>query len=191
MDVKIKVLNGWKNTLDMARQTVNKDSTGKEPSDSWKRRMLLAEHSPIRELRFLIQFSAIKTWVSQHLARHDFGGEHHAIDCAAVQYVATQRTDRTNINRDEQKQSHPVQHSMTVNAQDLINMSRKRLCENASKETREAWEDVKCGISLGDPQMADAMVPECIYRGFCPELKCCGFVNTEKYKKQRKLYIAR
>lgn len=191
MDVNIKVLNGWKNALDMARQTVNKDSTGKEPSDKWKKQMLLAEHSPIRELRFLTKLASIPTWISQHIARHDFGGEHHALDNASVQYVATQRTDRTKINRDDLPQTAPVNHSMTANAQDLINMSRKRLCGNASKETREAWEDVKYGISLSEPIMAEAMVPECVYRGFCPEIKCCGFVNTQRYNDQLERYRAK
>ena len=39
-----------------------------------------------------------------------------------------------------------------------------------------------------DPEMAAAMVPTCIYRGFCPEVKCCGYCLTEKYKEELKKY---
>lgn len=78
---------------------------------------------------------------------------------------------------------------MTANAQALINISRKRLCNCASKETREAWKQVKEEVRKVDPVMADKMVPECIYRGFCPEfMSSCGYVNTEKFKQELKKY---
>ena len=78
---------------------------------------------------------------------------------------------------------------MTANAQALINISRKRLCNCASKETREAWKQVKEEVRKIDPVMADKMVPECIYRGFCPEfMSSCGYVNTEKFKQELKKY---
>lgn len=182
MEIKIEKLNGWENSLRMARYTVNKSNTGKEPSSEWKKRMLLSEHSPIREVRYLIQFEGIKTWAAQHIARHDFGTEHHSMDCAAVQYGATQRTDRTGVSRDELFQAEPTNHSMTCNTQDLINISRKRLCVgSASKETREAWEQVKEKMKEMCEETSLVMVRECVYRGFCPESKCCGFTSTKQF----------
>ena len=78
---------------------------------------------------------------------------------------------------------------MTANAQALISISRKRLCNCASKETREAWKQVQDAIRKVDPVMADKMVPECIYRGFCPEfMNPCGYANTEKYQQDLKRY---
>ena len=78
---------------------------------------------------------------------------------------------------------------MTCNAQSFINISRKRLCGCASPETRHAWTLVKEYMKEFDPMLASAMVPECIYRGFCPEFdKCCGYCNTEKYKKDLEEY---
>lgn len=78
---------------------------------------------------------------------------------------------------------------MTANAQSLINISRKRLCSCASKETREAWIQVKSAIAEIDPIMASKMVPECIYRGFCPEfMNPCGYSKTEKFKNDLKIY---
>ena len=40
-----------------------------------------------------------------------------------------------------------------------------------------------------DPELASVMVPECIYRGFCPEFdRCCGYCNTEKFQEDLKKY---
>ena len=78
---------------------------------------------------------------------------------------------------------------MTANAQALIKISRKRLCNCASKETKEAWTQVKDAIAEVDPIMASKMVPECIYRGFCPEfLSPCGYSKTKKYQEDLKEY---
>ena len=77
---------------------------------------------------------------------------------------------------------------MTCNTQALINISRKRLCNCASKETREVWQAIKDKMKEVDPIMAKHMVRECVYRGFCPELKCCGFVNTSKFQEELSNY---
>ena len=37
--------------------------------------------------------------------------------------------------------------------------------------------------------MADKMVPDCVYRGFCPELSCCGFIQSKKYQEERENYL--
>lgn len=36
--------------------------------------------------------------------------------------------------------------------------------------------------------MTEKMVPECVYRGFCPERGCCGYVNTKNRQKVREEY---
>ena len=73
---------------------------------------------------------------------------------------------------------------MNCNFQALINISRKRLCNCASKETREAWQMVKDEIAKVEPELASVMVKECIYRGFCPEMFSCGYHKTEAFKKE-------
>jgi thymidylate synthase ThyX len=78
---------------------------------------------------------------------------------------------------------------MTCNAQALINISRKRLCTCASKETREVWQAVKDAIAEVDPIMARRMCRECVYRGFCPEMKPCGFVDTNKHMEEMVEYF--
>jgi thymidylate synthase ThyX len=71
---------------------------------------------------------------------------------------------------------------MTCNAQALINISRKRLCTCASKETREVWQAVKDAIAEIDPIMAKHMVRECEYRNMCPEIKGCSYYESKKIK---------
>ena len=39
-----------------------------------------------------------------------------------------------------------------------------------------------------DPVLASVMVRECIYRGFCPEMRCCGYVDTPEYQKELREY---
>ena len=174
----LEKVTSWKRVLNAARRTIGKKPIDKEPSNSWKAKLLLAEHSPIRLLEFDWTWGEIQQWVTTHLVRHHEGCE---------KFVHTQRVDRNpeleGLSRDELPQGLLNDMDMTANAQALINISRKRLCSCASKETREAWKQVKEAIREVDPIMADKMVPECIYRGFCPEfINPCGYANTKKYQ---------
>ena len=40
-----------------------------------------------------------------------------------------------------------------------------------------------------DEELAFCCVPECVYRGFCPEKYPCGRTKLEFYKKWRKEYV--
>ena len=185
--VRMERVTLWKRVLNAARRTIGKDPLDKEPSDSWKAKILLAEHSPIRLIEYEWTWSNIKQWVTTHLVRHHVGCE---------KFVHSQRGDRRAIleeygvkTRDELPQGALNDVDMTANAQALINISRKRLCSCASKETREAWIQVKEGIAKIDPVLASKMVPECLYRGFCPEwMSSCGYSKTEKFEKDLKEY---
>lgn len=183
----LEQVTSWKRVLNAARRTIGKNQLNKEPSDSWKAKMLLAEHSPIRLLEYDWSWGEIRQWVTAHLVRHHEGCE---------KFVHTQRGDRRKIledygveTRDELPQGALNDMDMTANAQALINISRKRLCNCASKETKEAWTQVKEAIAEVDPILASKMVPECLYRGFCPEfMNPCGYSKTEKYKKDLEEY---
>ena len=185
--IRMEKVTLWKRALNAARRTIGKNPLDKEPSNSWKAKMLLAEHSPIRLIEYEWTWSDIMQWVTTHLVRHHEGCE---------KFVHSQRGDRRAIleeynvsSRNELPQGATNDVDMTANAQALINISRKRLCNCASKETREAWKQVKEEVRKIDPVMADKMVPECIYRGFCPEfMSSCGYVNTEKFKQELKKY---
>lgn len=184
---RLEQVTSWRRVLNAARRTIGRKPIDKDPSDDWKGKMLLAEHSPIRLLEYDWSWDDVRQWVTAHLVRHHEGCE---------KFVHSQRGDRRKIlddygvnSRDELPQGALNDMDMTANAQALINISRKRLCNCASKETREAWTQVKEAIAEVDPVMASKMVPECIYRGFCPEfLSPCGYSKTEKYQKDLKEY---
>jgi hypothetical protein len=169
----LKVKGTWRDVADCARTTIGMIEGEKEPSSKWKKQMLQAEHSPIRTLVFNWKWIDLPYWVSVHLVRHKFGIEH---------FVSTQRSDRTGVKREDLPQGALVQHRCEANAQTIINISRKRMCIQASKETREAWMAVVGAIDKVQPEVASCCVPECIYRGFCPELKSCGWINSESAK---------
>jgi len=170
----------WKRALNAARRTIGKEPLDKEPSDNWKAGVLLAEHSPIKLVEYLISYKGLRQWVGVHLLRHGF----------MLPFIHSQREDRRKLecDRDDLPQGTPNDQDFVVNAQTLKNISRKRLCNCASKETREAWQMVKDKIREFDPVMADKMVRNCVYCGFCPELNCCGFVNTKAYQEELERY---
>ena len=179
---KWKYQDNWEDVKEAARTTISKEGPGKYPTDKWKKTILLAEHSPIRKIKFAWKWNGLKSWVSVHFVRHKYGIEH---------WVSTQRTDRTGTDRDASRQDAPVVHECEANAQALINISRKRLCAQASPETREAWQEVKKRVKSCDPVLASVMVKECVYRGFCPEFKTCGYTQTEQFKKDLEEYRKR
>lgn len=169
----------WFKVKRSARTTIHLDGSGSYPSDAWKKQILLAEHSPIRKIKVSWKWCDLKSWVSVHFVRHKYGIEH---------FVRTQRTDRTGVDRDDLPQGALVEHECEANAQALINISRKRLCSQASPETRQAWKEVLAEVNQHDPVLASVCVKECVYRGFCPEMKSCGYVNTEAYKNELESY---
>lgn len=170
--------DNWQDVKNATMTTIGK-STGKYPDSRWKRQLLQSEHSPIRKIRFSWKWADLPYWVSVHMVRHKIGIEH---------FVKTQRSDRTNICRDELPQGALVSHECEADAQALINISRKRLCSCASPETRKAWTLVKKKVAETEPELAACMVKECIYRGFCPEMFGCDFDKTEEFKKELEEY---
>lgn len=168
----------WQEAKNATLNTVGKEK-GAYPTSEWKRKLLMAEHSPIRKLKFSWKWKNLPYWVSVHFVRHKTGIEH---------FVKTQRTDRTGVDRGELPQSSPVNHECEANAQALIFISRRRLCNSASPETRAAWQMVKDEVAKHEPELASCMVRECVYRGFCPEMFSCGYTKTEAFKKELAAY---
>jgi hypothetical protein len=175
----LKTKGAWRDIADAANTTVGKEAGEKEPSSNWKIRILLAEHSPIRQLIIKSKWYDLMYWISVHIVRHKIGIEH---------WVRTQRTDRTNINRNELPQSSFVEHEIEANAQAIINISRKRLCNMASPETREAWREFLNSFKDKQPELYSVCVCDCLYRGWCYEFKSCGYHKTQDFKNKLKEY---
>lgn len=173
----LQPITTWRRVLNAARATIGRPKVSKDPKDSWKAKILLAEHSPIRLLEYDFGWKNIRQWVTAHLVRHHEGVE---------KFVHSQRADRRElpVERDLMPQGARNEMDMTCNAQAFINLSRKRMCMCASKETREAWNKVIKELRKTDPVLASKCVPECIYRGFCPEwMSDCKYHETEGYKR--------
>ena len=163
----LKIKGNWRDVVDNCRTTVGKDSLGKEPSRKFKREILISEHSPIRAISICWIWQGIPSWVATHWSRHKW-------EC----YIKTQRTDRTGINRDKLPQDAPVDFTGDANIQHLIDSFRKRLCKLASPKTRRYAEDFKTTLKPVEPEISDVLVPNCIYRGGCPEPNGCGWYDT-------------
>lgn len=188
MEVKVTRTVGWDVALADALWTVHKEPTGKEPSDTWKAKACIAEHSMLADVRFIVELKGIPCWVSQHLARHDVFASHHLRETKDIHYVATQRTDRTGVDRNKLPQDTPVDHRMSLSAKDFITISRLRLCTCASKETREVWNAILNELAKTEPVLAKLCVRNCVYRGFCPEFTTCGYTSTSKYAQELLMY---
>ena len=171
----IKVNGTNRDIADRCRTTVGMDVGEGEPSPEYMKKLYMSEHSPIRVKHFIVRIENLPYWIAMHFRTHKIGVEH---------FIRTQRTDRTGSNtpRDELPQGTLVTMDMELNPQSCISISRKRLCGQASAETRKVWKAVVDAISKVDRPLAECCVPECLYRGFCTEMKPCNYNNT-KYQK--------
>lgn len=152
----------------------------KEPSGRWKYKLTKALHSPIRLVTYWIQMMDVPYWVIGHLVRHHQGVE---------KFVSSQRSDRTGIPRDDLPQNNPVNTGFALNAQAMINISKKRLCRLASPETQAVWGYVIAELGQIDPIVAHFCRAECVVCGTCNEMKPCGYYKTEKFAKEREYYL--
>lgn len=173
MKIVITKVTSWTEVLNSARFTWRKSPKSGEPSVKWKKKIIKAEHSPLRCLMFNIDMYDIPSYTAGHFVRH----------IHAQPFVSTSRpdTDGHQVPRDEQKKSDLVNCRLFLNAEEIINISRKRLCNKAELPTRQVWQAVIAELRKTEPELANACVPNCIYRGFCPEFKSCGFADSELF----------
>lgn len=162
------ICDDWKRIKNHCRTTDNKDFTEKDPSDTFKKKLLIAEHSPIRLLEFDWTWKSIFYWVSTEWSRHK-----------NEKFISTQRDDRLidDTPRGKKPQDAAVNYDGYANMQNLIDIWRKRLCYQATPEARELAEDFKMKLRETHPLEAAVMVPNCIYRLGCPEFQTCGYLH--------------
>ena len=159
----------WMKIKSACMTTISKEA-GKEPTQEWKRRLLLCEHSPIRRGTISWKFDEMPYCISTHFVRHHEGVE---------KWVGTERADRTEIkDRSQRSQMDMVPMEMEANIQAIINISRKRLCTSADPLTIKYWKAVLEAIKEYDEDIYWACVPECVRCGGCPEYKSCGYYDN-------------
>lgn len=163
--IKAPTEQDWQWAKTCTLNTVGKSST-KLPTSEWKEKLIASEHSPLREIWFGFKM-VIPYWVSVHFVRHHIGVNH---------YVQTQRSDRQDqYDRNKAPQDTLVSHIMSVNLQELVFMSHKRLCKQASPETREVMQEL-CKLAIeAVTELEGYLVPLCKYRnGKCTEFFPCN-----------------
>ena len=181
MRIVITRKTSWTDVLNAARFTQRKEDLDKEPSTKFKKNIIKAEHSPLRCLMFNIDLYDIPSYSATHLVRH----------VHAQPFVSTSRpdVDGKQVPREEQKKSDPVNLRLFLNAEEIINISRKRLCNKAELDTRKIWNKVIAEFNKIEPELACACVPNCVYKGFCPEFESCGYTKLINFYDRRGEYI--
>lgn len=155
----------WMACKERALVTIGKTEGIKPPTEEWKKKILEARHSPIRRLRFSFYIEC-PSWVSVHLCRH----------VHAQPYVKSQRNDRQNeYDRNKAPQDSPVCMILDVNAEALITIANKRLCIQASDETRMLVTAMCDAVIEANPEFANELVPMCVREGGCHEMNPCGY----------------
>lgn len=169
--MRIKNANWSKDLQEAAMNTINKKwDDGKEMTPELFRKYIISEHSPIRGVELRVSLLNIPYYNSVHIARH----------VHAVHYVTTNRPDRTGKQRSP---DDTVNHLFDINVQGLIDMMRKRLCIGKVDETTyKIMLEVKKFLMHSDDAymkvLGECLVPNCVYRGGCPEFKSCGFFKS-------------
>lgn len=128
--------------------------------------LLRARHSPIRVLQFAFLIEGIPSNTATHLARH----------VHAQPYISSLRNDRQDrMDGDLAPRNTPVDMIYYVNAEELMVIANKRLCNKAAERTREVVE-LMCGMAQqAVPELKGLLVPMCEWRGgLCPEIVSCG-----------------
>lgn len=183
MEIEITKVTSWVDVANAARFTKRRGPlpSNQKPSIKFMKRMVRTEHSPLRCLLFNIDFYDIPYYVSVHLVRH----------VHAQPFVSTSRPDIDGNQkpREEQKKTDLVNMRLFLNAQEIINISKVRLCSKAELETRKIWAEVVRKLNQVEPILAAACVPSCVYRGFCPEIEPCGYYHTDGYTRKYDDYI--
>lgn len=200
MTIKITKLTG----LDLLRKA-NSFTTGHDSGMSLATAYRHG-HSPIRTQLFCIELSDIPLFVASQLVRShigvqwyqrskrtDRGGSDFEYEC---EELAREVENNELLSESEQRKAEfqiaedirhlprcfdryaPTDLMCIANAEAIINISHKRLCAKASKETREIWQAVCELIDEQDPDLFLHLVPQCIFRGVCPEPCSCGYLRT-------------
>lgn len=164
----------WMDCKDCALETVGLRAKN-APDSEWRRKILRARHSPIRELLYKYRITDLPYYIAMHLVRHHAGCQ---------PYVRTQRNDRqSNYDRRKAPQDALVTMRWTLNAESLMNLANKRLCEHATEETREVVQEM-CRLAIeATPELYGLLVPMCIRNGGrCDEMKPCDKYNWGETK---------
>ena len=181
MKITIKRLTSWDEVYDSALFTQRKEPNGKKPTSKWKLKTCYAQHSVLRDLIFTIKIEDVESQIISHLIRHqkEF----------TQPYVQTLREDLTGIPSDTVTRLTKNGVKFTLNAKSIIDISRVRLCNKASIDTRLVWKAVIEELRKIEPELTQICVPQCVEKGFCQEYQTCGFDESIKFEEERSKFV--
>lgn len=118
-----------------------------------------ARHSVIYAVQFWIDLEGIDERVHTHLVRSHNG---------FIPWVTSQRPDRGGV---------PGLRDMSIlcNAEALIILAQKRLCQRAWSGTRLVVAAIRGQVAKLDPDLAAVMRPRCVWERGCREAQPCGW----------------
>lgn len=203
MKIKITKQTG----IELMRAACNKTFRGNSKQTLLS--MYKSEHSPCRTQMFWIEMENIPLFVSTHFIRHHVGSQPYALtmrtDRGAVDFedaldnivgdIYANRDGDSIINKvwkleENFDRKTPTNLGLFLNAQALIDMAKLRLCKQASKETIQAFNEIKKEMVNVDPDLAKMMVAKCVYRnGLCGEPRRCGYNKTKAFESELKEYV--
>ena len=184
--VSVEVMQGREWVKRAMLRTIHKKPVSKELSDDTFSRLLMAEHSPIRQFRVWIDLDSLEDRVHTHIVRH------RHTDC----YVGSLREDWAKdlgIDLEDKKDEDGKWvrgMGWAMGADQLLHIARQRLCTCAYSSTRVAMNIILEEIRATDPILASYMLRPCVWYGFCPETKkYCGYMGTANYREQREWIV--
>lgn len=169
------------------------------------------KHSPIRTQLFWIELRDIPLFVASQLVRShvgiqcfqlskrtDRGGEDMIEVCRGIDNklndVLAGKGNKGDIIDAQAEilsltgrfdRYAPTDLAMLINAEAILNMSAKRLCQKASKETREIWQQTLELIEEVDPDLVKFCNRPCVLQGYCREANPCGYMESDAYLRER------
>ena len=142
---------------------------------------LIEEHSTVEWIHFRIIDEDNRGDIASHITRHSKGLPRFV--------VQSSRPDWNKGAKRKPLDETFIKFGSLWNPLAFINMCRQRLCNRASEIDR-AWLRVVLDVmkNSNDPffeALEMCCVPNCVYRGYCPEQKSCGKAPSYEYIMQR------
>lgn len=173
----------WLAVKQRAYMTIGKE-TEKVPDAKWKGRILGSRETPIRRLRFSFTLKGIPSYVSTHLCRHAIAQPYVRRTVVGKELLYIDNTDMETdlsamnspemaIDRSRVSQMTPVNMIWDMNAETLMHIMNRRLCNNADEVTRKVVEMMKELVIESNPEFEPHLVPMCEYLGRCTAMHSC------------------
>ena len=161
MKIKLVSVDGWDKAYFVARNCIGKTDDNTEliePPLEWKQRLLLSNHSPIRQVMLLF-WVEIPNKTQNHIVRHK----------TADFYVSTLRSDLTGAKDTDITRLTTRQVAISCNLESFISMCKKRLCRKSELETQKLFEKMVDAFIDAEPDLVgkEFFKPNCLA---CKEL---------------------